>query len=387
MPETLTPRQLLARLVAFPTVSSRSNLDLIDWVEAYLASHGIASVRVPAPGGEKAALYASGGRAATGGVILSGHTDVVPVEGQNWTTDPFQMHERDGRIYGRGACDMKGFDALAIAATLEAQRRGTARPVQLALSYDEEIGCTGCAPMIAAMAAGLPRAAAVFVGEPSMMQVVTGHKGGLGFKTHVKGFEVHSSLVHTGVSAIMEAAGLIGWTVAQNAANRAAPPGPIALQFEPPWTTLHVGMIAGGTAANITAADCRFTMDIRVVPGEPVEEWEAAYAARVARAEAAMQAIRPEARITVERYFWVPPLEPETNGAAEALARRLTGDNGNHVVSYGTEAGFFQAEGYSAVVCGPGDIAQAHQPDEYVTSAQFDAGWAFMGRLIDDLQT
>ncbi len=387
MPETLTPRQLLARLVAFPTVSSRSNLDLIDWVEGYLASHGIASVRVPAPGGEKAALYASGGRAATGGVILSGHTDVVPVEGQNWTTDPFEMHERDGKIYGRGACDMKGFDALAIAATLEAQRRGMARPVQLALSYDEEIGCTGCAPMIAAMAAGLPRAAAVFVGEPSMMQVVTGHKGGLGLKTHVKGFEVHSSLVHTGVSAIMEAAGLIGWTVAQNAANRAAPPGPIALQFEPPWTTLHVGMIAGGTAANITAADCRFTMDIRVVPGEPVEEWEAAYAARVARAEAAMQAIRPEARITVERYFWVPPLEPETNGAAEALARRLTGDNGNHVVSYGTEAGFFQAEGYSAVVCGPGDIAQAHQPDEYVTSAQFDAGWAFMGRLLDDLQT
>ncbi len=145
-------------------------------------------------------------------------------------------------------------------------------------------------------------------------------------------------------------------------------------------------MIAGGTAANITAADCRFTMDIRVVPGELALEWEAAYAARVARAEAAMQAIRPEARITVERYFWVPPLEPETNGTAEALARRLTGDNGNHVVSYGTEAGFFQAEGYSAVVCGPGDIAQAHQPDEYLTSAQFDAGWAFMGRLLDDLQ-
>jgi acetylornithine deacetylase len=385
MPARLSPRQILDKLVSFPTVSRDTNLPLIDWVEDYLESHGITAHRVWNEDRTKASLYAHIGPEVAGGVVLSGHTDVVPVDGQVWSSDPWMVTERDGRLYGRGTCDMKGFVALALAAVPLALAADLKRPLQLALSYDEELGCTGAPPMIAEMARSLPRAAAVIVGEPSRFSVVTGHKGGTGFKVHVKGYEVHSSLIHTGVSAIMAAAPLIDFANRVNAANAAKPPAALAQMFDPPWTTLHVGMIQGGTAHNITAADCRFSCEIRVVPGEDIEDWVAAFEGQVAQAVAAMQTIRPETGITVARFFSVPPLRPETDGAAEALARRLTGDNGLHVVSYGTEAGQFQAEGYSAVVCGPGDIAQAHQPDEFLEMSEFDAGWSFMQRLVASL--
>jgi len=385
MPARLSPRQILDRLVSFPTVSRDTNLPLIDWVEDYLESHGVTAHRVWNEDRTKASLYAHIGPKVEGGVVLSGHTDVVPVDGQVWSSDPWTVTERDGRLYGRGTCDMKGFVALALAAVPLALAADLKRPLQLALSYDEELGCTGAPPMIAEMARSLPRAAAVIVGEPSRFSVVTGHKGGTGFKVHVKGYEVHSSLIHTGVSAIMVAAPLIDFANRVNIANAAKPPAALAQMFDPPWTTLHVGMIQGGTAHNITAADCRFSCEIRVVPGEDIEDWVAAFEGQVAQAVAAMQTIRPETGITVARFFSVPPLRPETDGAAEALARRLTGDNGLHVVSYGTEAGQFQAEGYSAVVCGPGDIAQAHQPDEFLEISEFDAGWSFMQRLVASL--
>jgi acetylornithine deacetylase len=385
MPARLSPRQILDKLVSFPTVSRDTNLPLIDWVEDYLESHGVTAHRVWNEDRTKASLYAHIGPKVEGGVVLSGHTDVVPVDGQVWSSDPWTVTERDGRLYGRGTCDMKGFVALALAAVPLALAADLKRPLQLALSYDEELGCTGAPPMIAEMARSLPRAAAVIVGEPSRFSVVTGHKGGTGFKVHVKGYEVHSSLIHTGVSAIMVAAPLIDFANRVNIANAARPPAALAQMFDPPWTTLHVGMIQGGTAHNITAADCRFSCEIRVVPGEDIEDWVAAFEGQVAQAVAAMQTIRPETGITVARFFSVPPLRPETDGAAEALARRLTGDNGLHVVSYGTEAGQFQAEGYSAVVCGPGDIAQAHQPDEFLEMSEFDAGWSFMQRLVASL--
>jgi acetylornithine deacetylase len=385
MPARLSPRQILDKLVSFPTVSRDTNLPLIDWVEDYLESHGVTAHRVWNEDRTKASLYAHIGPKVEGGVVLSGHTDVVPVDGQVWSSDPWTVTERDGRLYGRGTCDMKGFVALALAAVPLALAADLKRPLQLALSYDEELGCTGAPPMIAEMARSLPRAAAVIVGEPSRFSVVTGHKGGTGFKVHVKGYEVHSSLIHTGVSAIMAAAPLIDFANRVNIANAAKAPAALAQMFDPPWTTLHVGMIQGGTAHNITAADCRFSCEIRVVPGEDIEDWVAAFEGQVAQAVAAMQTIRPETGITVARFFSVPPLRPETDGAAEALARRLTGDNGLHVVSYGTEAGQFQAEGYSAVVCGPGDIAQAHQPDEFLEISEFDAGWSFMQRLVASL--
>ncbi len=385
MPTRLTPRALLDRLVSFPTVSRDSNLPLIDWVEEYLDGHGVPAHRHYDETGEKAALFAHVGPEIEGGVVLSGHTDVVPVDGQPWASDPWVVVERDGRLYGRGTTDMKGFDALAIWALVEARHRGVTRPLQIALSYDEEIGCIGATAMIEAMQGPLPKAGAVIVGEPSMLKAVTGHKGGAGFWTHVQGFEVHSSIMHTGVNAIMHAARLIDWANARNAESRAATPGDLAAAFVPPWTTAHVGMISGGTAHNITAKDCRFSMDFRAVPGERLEDWRDAYLAEVRAVEADMQAVHPDARIEVEQRFDVPALVPEEDGSAEALVRHLTGDNSMNVVSYGTEAGQFQRAGYSAVVCGPGDIAQAHQPDEYITVAQFEAGQAFMERLLGHL--
>lgn len=381
--ETLSPRDLLDRLVAFPTVSRDSNLALVEFVASYLRGHGIEPVIVPSPDGTKAALYAQVGPDAPGGVVLSGHTDVVPVDGQDWTSDPFRVTERDGRLYGRGTCDMKGFVALALAALPHAMRAGINRPLQIALSFDEEVGCTGAPLMIDHMIrSGFTRAETVIVGEPSMMKVVTSHKGSTGYMVHVKGHPIHSSLLPQGVSAIMEAARIIQWANDTNAAIQARAPGPLAVPFDPPFTTLHVGTIAGGTAQNITASDCEFGFEIRTVPGESLDDWKAALHAELARVEAGMQRVRPATRIIATPYFDVPALAPETDGAAERLVRQLTGDNGHHVVSYGTEAGQFQAAGYSVVVCGPGDIVQAHQADEYISVAQMDAGWAFMERLV-----
>ncbi len=386
MTEILDARTLMERLIAFPTVSRDSNLDLIAFVEEYLQSHGIRSTRVPDPTGQKAALYAHVGPQVDGAIVLSGHTDVVPVDGQAWVTDPFEVVEKDGKYFGRGTCDMKGFDAMAIWALVEAKRRGITRPLQLALSYDEEVGCTGAPAMIDAMvASGMPRASAAIIGEPSMMKVVTGHKGSFGFSVHVRGFEVHSSLLHTGVNAIMFGAKLIEWCNEMNAANAAKTPQHIDAGFEPPYTTLHVGMVSGGTAHNITAKDCNFVLTVRSVPSEPLQMWVDAFEAKVAEIVAQMQAIHPDTGIDYARQFDVPSLKPEVEGEAEEIVRLLTGDNAVNVVSYATEAGQFQERGYSAVICGPGDIAQAHQPNEFITIEQFKAGEAFMERLLDSI--
>ncbi len=382
--DELTPRQVLDTLVSFPTVSRDSNLALVDWLQGYLEGHGIECHRHWNEDRQKAALMAHAGPRIDGAVVLSGHSDVVPVDGQTWTTDPWVVTERDGRLYGRGTCDMKGYVALAVWALVRGQKQGLTRPIQLALSYDEEIGCTGAPPMIETMGQVLPKGTAALIGEPSNMKIITGHKGGTGFAVHVKGFEVHSSLLPYGVSAIMEGARLIGWVNDRNDAIRAKPPSALAAPFVPPFTTLHVGQIHGGTANNITAADCRFAVEMRVVPGEEVESHARALQAEAARLEAEMQKIRPEAAVHLTRFFGVPALVPEAEGEAEAIARRLTGDNETGVVSYGTEAGQFQEAGYSAIVCGPGDIAQAHQPDEFLELSEFAAGQRFMERLLAD---
>lgn len=383
MTERLTPLEIMTHLISFPTVSRDTNLPLIDWVEGYLAAHGIEAHVWPDPQQpEKAALFAHVGPWEEGAVVLSGHTDVVPVDGQAWTSDPWTVVEREGKFFGRGTCDMKGFDALAIWALVEGKHAGLKTPMQLALSFDEEVGCTGAPPMIEAMQPVLPKGQAVIVGEPSEMRVVTGHKGGQGFPTLVQGFEVHSSIAYQGVSAIHEAARLIQWANDRNAAAASAEPSPLAAMFDPPYTNWHVGVIEGGTANNITAKDCRFVMGFRAVPDEDFAVLREAYEAEVARVREEMRAVRPETDIQVDVLFEVPALRPEEQGAAEALARALTGDNGTHVVSYGTEAGQFQQAGYSAVVCGPGSIAQAHQADEFITVKEFEAGHAFMKDLV-----
>lgn len=380
-----TPREMLAKLVSFPTVSRDSNLPLIDFAEDYLTGHGVKCRRVYDETGTKANLYALVGPEAPGGVVLSGHTDVVPVDGQDWTSDPFTLTERDGKLFGRGACDMKGFDALALALVPDMLAAGLKRPVQIALSYDEEVGCRGAPHMIAEMRETMPPASAVIVGEPSLMKVVTQHKGSVGLFTHVHGFEVHSSLMHTGVSAVMTAARLVNWMRERTEENmaKADPASP----FTPPFTTLHVGKIEGGTAHNITAKDCEFSSDFRVCPPEMPQDWLKRYEAFAAEVEADIRKIRPEARIELKMRVMNPPCMPEEAGEAETLARALTGDNSLNVVSYGTEAGQFQEGGYSTCICGPGSIEQAHQPDEFISVAQFEAGEAFMRRLIERLKT
>jgi acetylornithine deacetylase len=275
---------------------------------------------------------------------------------------------------------MKGFLACALAAVPAMQAAPLRRPIVLALTRDEEIGCIGAPPMIEAMLARLPRPEAVIVGEPSEMRVVTGQKGSWGFRARVRGHEVHSSLLPAGVSAVMEAAGMIDWMArTMEEAARTTP----ANDFDPPYTTIHVGMIAGGTANNITARDCTFSGEVRSLPDESVAGWRERILAEAARRSAAMQGVQPGTGFAFETRMDLPGFAAE--GPAEALARALTGDNGRHVVSYQTEAGHFQNRGLSTVICGPGSIAQAHQPDEFITEAQLEAGAAFVRRLIDRL--
>ncbi len=380
----MTTREMLARLVAFPTVSSASNLPLMGFVRGWLAAHGVESRLVPNADGTKANLYATVGPMVEGGVVLSGHTDVVPVEGQPWTSDPFVLTERDGRLYGRGTCDMKGFDALVLAAVPAMLKAGLRRPVHIALSYDEEVGCQGAPSLVDAMVAALPRPAAVIVGEPSRMKAVTGHKGSVSYFTTVRGRTVHSSRIDLGVSAVMVAARLVTWHEDVMAENIAA--ADMSSPFEPPWTTLHCGYIHGGTAANVVADRCEFVAEVRAIPTQDPWSFRNRYEAYVREVvEPAMQAVAPESGVDIVHRAAVPGLRPEPDGVAESLVRRLTGDNGQTVVAYGTEAGIFQTSGWSSVVCGPGDIAQAHQADEYLELTEIVAGEAFMKRLIAEL--
>ena len=385
----LSPREMLARLVAFPTVSSESNLDCIDFIRAYLASHGVESRLVPNRDGTKASLHATIGPSVEGGVVLSGHTDVVPVAGQDWTSDPFLLTERQGRLYGRGTCDMKGFDALVLAAVPAMVAAGLRRPIHLALSYDEEVGCQGAPFLVEDMLRHVPTPSAVIVGEPTRMRTVTAHKGSVSYFTNVRGHSVHSSRIDIGVSAVMVAARLVVWhddRLRENLDRARAETDPLTRLFEPPCTTLHCGVIHGGTAANIVAGACSFVTDIRGIPSDDPWAYKARFEAYVRDVvEPGRKVIAPASGIDIVHRAAVPALKPEADGAAERLVRRLTGDNGQHVVAYGTEAGIFQNGGWSSVVCGPGDIAQAHQADEYIEIAEFEAGERFIDQLVSHL--
>jgi acetylornithine deacetylase len=377
-----TPRAMLDRLVGFDTVSSRSNLELIEFVRDYLAGFGIAATLVPNDDGDKANLYATIGPNVEGGVVLSGHTDVVPVEGQPWSTDPFRVVERDGRLYGRGTADMKSFSAISLALVPEMLAADLKRPVHLALSYDEEVGCLGAPRMIAEMAGRIPTPAAVIVGEPTSLKVVTHQKSTFSMQTVVRGKPVHSSQVDRGVSAVAVGARLVAW-LDDRLLERIANPVADA-PFDPPFTTIHTGMISGGTAHNIVAKECRFVTDVRALPGENPHDVMAAYKAFITEEiEPRMHRIDPATGVEVTVRADVPGLAPGGDTFAETLCRRLTGDNGVHGVSFGSEAGQFCAPGWSVVLCGPGSIDQAHQPDEFISIEQFEAGTKFQQRLIE----
>lgn len=382
MKRSYTPREMIESLVAIPTVSRDSNLSCIEFIREYLAGFGVDATLVQNADGTKASLYATVGPMVPGGVVLSGHTDVVPVDDQDWDSDPFVVVEREGRLYGRGTCDMKSFYAIALALLPEMDE--LTRPIHFALSYDEEVGCLGAPALIDALTSAVPAPEAVIVGEPTMMRVVKAHKSIFRFNARVTGHEAHSSQPHRGVSAVMVAGRLINWLHERQRRNAAEADSSCA--FEPPYTSLHCGVVNGGTATNIMARHCSFDADFRSLPGEDAlsyfRELEA-YAREVVEPE--MQAIAPAAGIEFRIDAQVPAFEAAAGSKAIALARHLTGQNDLESVSYGAEAGQFQAAGHSVVMCGPGSIDQAHQPNEYISLEQVEQGTAFTRRLIDYL--
>ena len=371
--------ELLSRLVHFDTTSHKSNLALIAFVEDYLAQHGVESHLVPSADAAKASLYASIGPIGVPGVALSGHTDVVPVEGQTWSSDPFVLTERDHRFYGRGSADMKGFLACVLAAVPDFLKRKLAVPISIVFSYDEEVGCIGVRPLIAEIGRRFVTPRMVIVGEPTSMSVVDAHKGPVRWHVEIKGRAAHSSMAPLGVNAISVAGKLL-----QELARieRELKTSPRVERFDPPYATLQVTRIDGGTATNIVPVYCSFDFDVRALPGVDVDAIDRrirAYADRECVPE--MRRVAPELGIDISVANQVPPFAAGTNSEAVALALRVAGHNETHAVSYATEAGLFQEAGSPSVVIGPGDIAQAHAADEFIAKDQLDKCMAFLDRL------
>lgn len=372
--------EILRRLVAFDTTSSGSNLQLIEYVEDYLARFGIEGDRIANGSGTKANFIATLGDHEQGGIILSGHSDVVPVVGQPWTTPPFELTERDGRLYGRGTSDMKAFLALSLAVVPHLAGRALTRPVHLAFSYDEEVGCLGVGDLIVRLLRRWKPAVAI-VGEPTTMGIINGHKSIHIYEVLVRGVEAHSSLPDHGVSANMVAVGLM--EVLRVIAGEEERHHRDA-RFDPPWSTLTIGMINGGTASNILARECRFTFDLRTIPAREAETILAPFWAAIDKARSELEKQGKGATIEANRLAAVPALGAEPDSEAERLCAFLGGSNApGTAVSYGAEAGYFQQAGISTVICGPGSIEQAHRPDEYIEISQIKAGARFMSRLVE----
>lgn len=373
-------RSILSSLVAFDTTSRRSNLDLITWTEAFLKPWATSVVRVPSKDGRKANLWARFGPDEPGGWVLSGHTDVVPVDGQPWETDPWKLVERSGRLYGRGASDMKGFLALCLAHARELSERPPRRPVHFAFSYDEEVGCAGVGPMIEQMALRGAAPSVVWVGEPTRWTVVSAHKGVRVYDVVVTGKDAHSSNPALGASAIHEALELL--MTLRGIACRAETSPVADPTFEPAYPTLTIGTIAGGAAANILARECRFTFDLRSTPDVDPDELLTPFFDHVQRSRERLSAHGPECGVTVHKNADAPGLGRRRDSEAERLLRLLTGDNAVRSVAYATEAGLFQQAGMSSVICGPGSIEQAHQPNEFLEVSELERGLQVFDRFL-----
>ncbi|MEO0819125.1 MAG: acetylornithine deacetylase [Pseudomonadota bacterium] len=374
---------ILAELIAFDTVSHRSNLPIIDWIEAHLAAAGIASQRVPDETGQKANLIATLGPADVPGYVLSGHTDVVPVDGQPWTSDPFTARIADGRVYGRGSCDMKGFLACMLAALPAMQAAPLARPIHLAFSHDEEVGCTGVRSLLAEMARWEPRPLGCFVGEPTQMEVILGHKSKRTMRAIVRGTTAHSSLAPQAVNALSYAARLIAEI--DRLAREYAASGARDPLYDVPYTTPHVGVLNAGEVVNIVPDRAVVTFEVRAIAADD----PAAVVARIeafARAvlEPEMQAHTPGTGIDFETVAEIEGLDTAPEHDLAGLAKALAEKNAHAKVAFGTEAGFFRAiAGVPAVVIGPGSIDQAHKADEWIAIAELTRCLGFLDRLID----
>ena len=378
--------ELLEALVALPSVSRAPNLEIIGFIAAYLQRHGVEAHLVYDDSGHRANLFATVGPDVAGGVVLAGHTDVVPTTGQDWALPPFELTARDGLLYGRGTTDMKGFLASALATLAEASARPLARPLHLAITYDEEPGSLGAPDLARFMTELAIRPEAVIVGEPTGLRPVAGHKGGLELTTRIEGFACHSSDPRKGVSALEHALRFIAEIerLGLELARSAAADSP----FDPPASTVNVGRLEAGTARNIVAGSAAFDWEVRLTPPDDAKT----IFARIERLveEQLLPEMRARfagARIETEVEAAYPGLEVVEDGSALALAQRLTGVNGHDVVAFGTDAGCFQRAGLPTVVLGPGHIDQAHKPDEYIAVGELERGLAVLHRLLDELET
>ena len=375
---------ILERLVGFPSISGEPNHEIIGYINHLLSAQGIACNLTYDPTGEQANVFATIGPAIDGGVVLNGHTDVVPVEGQDWASDPFTLTRRGERFYGRGSVDMKGFLACVLGAVPMFQAADLKRPVHIAFSYDEEIGGLGMPGLLEGMAQEPFRPSIVLVGEPTEMKIVTGHKGGAEMRTEITGFAVHSSQPAKGVNAISVAVKLIT-KIEAIAARLAARPHP-GSPYDPPYCTFNVGTIEGGLARNATAGWCSFNWETRPMPGEGDAAMIAEiqdYAINVLLPQ--MKAVSDEADIRIITEVNVPPLDDRNAELAAAFVTEITGQNAREVVSFGTDAGYFSDKGLSTVVVGPGSIARAHRPDEYIELDEIQQGLEFMRAIATRL--
>ena len=371
---------LLGELVAFPTVSSESNLELIAWAAALLRDLGAEVDVHPDETGRKANLFATFGPMEDGGIVLSGHSDVVPADPEEWVGDPFRLAERDGRLFGRGTCDMKGFIACVLALAPEFARWPLKRPLHVALTYDEEVGCMGAQALAETLRAGSISPAIAIIGEPTSMQIVTGHKGCFEYTTELHGTEGHGSAPDLGVNAAVFATRYVGRLL--ELADEMRGRTPADSPFDPPWTTVNIGRIQAGMARNVIAGHAEIEWEMR-----PVSLGDADYIKHevdrfaTETLEPQMRAVSPDAHIARHTIAEIAGLNPRDGCCAVELATALTGGNGTGIVAFGTEAGLFQALGVDCVVCGPGSIEQAHKPDEYIEVSQMDACLNMLARL------
>ena len=373
---------MIERLIAFDTTSRNSNLELIEFVRGYLEDLGVESQLTHDDEKRKANLYATLGPTDRGGIALSGHTDVVPVDGQDWSSDPWRVTERDGRLYGRGSCDMKSFIAVALTFAPKFLERDLALPIHYCLSFDEEVGCQGVPRMLAWLARQPVRPRACIVGEPTGMKVIVGHKGKLSYTCRVRGLECHSSLAPKGVNAVQVAAKAI--VKLTDMAARKAAEGPFDEDYDVPYSTVHTGVIEGGTALNIVPLDCRFEFEFRCLKEDDPFALLAEIQAYVRdEVEPAMHALDPATGFIWEEQSAFPGLALDPDAEVVTLVKQLTGANTTGKVAFGTEAGLYQDSGIPAVVCGPGSIEQAHKPDEFVSLEQVALCERFMTRLLD----
>ncbi len=375
--------EILSKLVSFPVLGGESNLSIIHWIKDYIADHGVASVLVPNEENTKASLHCRIGPAVDGGVILSGHTDVVPVKGQDWTSDPFELTDKqDGRLYARGSCDMKGFVACCLAALPEMVKAPLNKPIYFAFSYDEEIGCLAAPELVEAINnyySEQPRFA--IIGEPTMMKPTVGQKGICIFETVVSGSQGHSSRIKQEVSAIHEAMRLILWL--ESKMNSLIVAGQTDSRFTPNHTSIHIGKVSGGIAPNVIAQECKFNWDVRTIPSETPQQILEEFNAYCASREDELRKVFPGFKVeTTNIHPAVPGLDTHADQEIVALTKQFANNNELDAVSYAAEAGQFAEGGFESIICGPGDIAQAHRADEFIDKEQLAWGVRFMNNLV-----